>query len=330
MSRPLHLALKFPVNYNLPLPASDTITEHRIMCETKNRMIWGHFSSAPKSSVSEKNRQRICAQIREEQDSFTFFIANNRGERELFVGRLNQLYDRGQIPSKSHLTSFIPSYYSGVVGTSSEQVGVFVDVSTFFKVDSKWLNNITLESSGQPVVEVKNARSVFLVNISEDLEKFLSELLTNPEENFQYQVEQEDVSQDITISDKPKKELPKKAGKRAGSFQRDAKTSKVAIVLAKYKCEIDDTHQDFISKTTGENYVEAHHLIPISNQDKYEHSIDVEANIVSLCVSCHKKLHHAPYANIKPILEKLYDARETRLETCEIRITKSELLECYK
>lgn len=56
-------------------------------------MIWGYFSSAPKSSVSEKNRKRISEETRGEQDSFAFFIANNKGERELFVGRLNQLYD---------------------------------------------------------------------------------------------------------------------------------------------------------------------------------------------------------------------------------------------
>lgn len=156
------------------------------------------------------------------------------------------------------------------------------------------------------------------------------ELLTNPEANFQYQVEQEDVPDDVTVEDIPKGKPIKTTGSGTSSYKRNSKTSKTAIVTAKYKCEIDGTHGDFISRVTGKNYVEAHHLIPMEYQEGFTNSVDVEANIVSLCVSCHKKLHHATNAVIKPLIEKLYAERIDRLEDCNIELTKAELLSYYK
>lgn len=57
-------------------------------------------------------------------------------------------------------------------------------------------------------------------------------------------------------------------------WSRSKVIPKKAIILAKYKykykykCEFEDTHMFFTSKTTGENYVEAHHLIPMEFQQE--------------------------------------------------------------
>lgn len=110
---------------------------------------------------------------------------------------------------------------------------------------------------------------------------------------------------------------------------RDAQVAKNAVAAASYLCEIDKDHPYFKSKKSKENYVEAHHLIPIHAIDDFEKSIDVEANVVSLCPNCHRKLHHAELAETAPLLEKLYYERKAFLETCGIKLNLELLLSYY-
>lgn len=332
MAEALHLILKFPNDTALVVGGkkTDTITEHKLLCEAKNRLIWGQASKRKISAVSEKNRDRIKKQIKNITETYSFFLANNKGQRELYVGKMINVYDRGEILAGSHETKYIPSYYAYKVGTPADETNLFVDVSTFFRVHSKYLDNITLESNGNKILSVNNSSSVFLVNIDEELERLLIELLSNPEAKFQYEVEQENVPEDVTVVDKPKDKSSKTSGIGMSTYKRDSKTSKTAIVTAEYKCEMDAAHEDFISRVTGKNYVEAHHLIPMEFQDDFTNSIDVEANIVSLCVCCHKKLHHAEYGTIKPLIEMLYVNRIGRLKDCGIHITKEKLLSYYR
>ncbi|PEF35334.1 restriction endonuclease [Bacillus sp. AFS094228] len=330
MSRTLHLVLKFPVDYKIAGGTTDTITEHKLVCDKKKRLIWGQGSQRTSEGVSEKNRCILTDQISNGFNTYTFFLANNKGNRELYVGKMLNIYGRGKIPFSSPLIQYIPSYYASTIGTSADQNNVFVDVCTFFRVDDKYIGDITLVKNGDRVIDVRNSSSVFLVNITEELENLISDMLSNPEANFQYQVEQEGIPDDVTVEDKPRDKPSRTSGSGSSSYKRDSKTSKTAIVTAKYKCEIDESHEDFISRVTGENYVEAHHLIPMEYQNDFDNSIDVEANIVSLCVGCHKKLHHATNTVIKPLIEKLYDQRIVRLRDCDIELTKSELISYYK
>ncbi|MCY8913409.1 restriction endonuclease [Bacillus atrophaeus] len=326
----LHVILKFPVDYTIAGGTTDTITEHQELCEAKNRLIWGHSSNKSTSLVSEVNRNRLKAQISNGENTYSFFLANNKGKRELYVGKMNTIYRKGEILTGSPLIDYIPSYYASSVGTATDKNNILVDVSTFFRIDEKYLINITLESTGTKVGTVENRTSVFLVNIDEELEKLLIDLLTNLESNFQYQVEQVEVPATVTVVDQPRNKPPKTTVGGTSSYKRDAKTAKTAIVSAQYLCEIDPSHKDFISRITKENYVEAHHLIPMEFQYDFPQSIDVEANIVSLCASCHKKLHHATFTDIQPLVEKLYDDRVDRLDDCGISISKTDLLEYYK
>lgn len=111
---------------------------------------------------------------------------------------------------------------------------------------------------------------------------------------------------------------------------RNANVAKNAVAAASYLCEIDSDHPYFKSKKSNENYVEAHHLIPIHAIDEFEKSIDVEANVVSLCPNCHRKLHHAKFVEITPLLEKLYYERKEYLEACEIELSLERLLSYYE
>lgn len=161
-------------------------------------------------------------------------------------------------------------------------------------------------------------------NFEEDFSEFFEEA------RFQYQVEKEKMPASIIMIDKPK-EVVQKSNKNGTSYERDPATSKRAIVYANFFCENNSNHNDFISRITNKNYVEAHHLIPMEYQDEFKNtSIDVEANIVSLCVTCHAKLHHASFSSIRSMLEKLYDERIKRLNDCGLNISKSDFLNFYK
>lgn len=97
-----------------------------------------------------------------------------------------------------------------------------------------------------------------------------------------------------------------------------------------YECEYDSSHKYFISNKTRENYVEGHHLIPMKYQEQFEYSLDVEANIVSLCIVCHKKLHLGRIEDKIDIISKLYNHKKDLLKKSGLGISLNELIEFYK
>lgn len=116
--------------------------------------------------------------------------------------------------------------------------------------------------------------------------------------------------------------------KGAFKYPRNPAISKQALKNAKYLCECGRDHVSFIRKTNGKNYTEPHHIIPMSAQDDFENSTDVDANIVSLCPVCHRKLHHG--MDVEPELKKLYDCRIVLLKQSDIDITFDALKKYYK
>ncbi|PLR31220.1 MrcB family domain-containing protein [Chimaeribacter arupi] len=112
-------------------------------------------------------------------------------------------------------------------------------------------------------------------------------------------------------------------------YARDDRFSAEALHNAGFKCEYDPQHKTFKSNISNCNYVEAHHLIPISKQGKFKFSIDITENIVSLCPTCHRLLHHGLPSDKKPVLQKLYEDRQKSLELRAITVSMDELLDFY-
>lgn len=102
-----------------------------------------------------------------------------------------------------------------------------------------------------------------------------------------------------------------------------------SLSLANYQCEIDNSHITFISKVSKMNYVEAHHLIPISVSNDFLFSLDIEANVVALCPNCHRKIHHGERQEVFNLLEILYKSREENLKKCGIKISMNRLRGYY-
>ena len=113
------------------------------------------------------------------------------------------------------------------------------------------------------------------------------------------------------------------------STRRDPVKAANAKAAANYLCEHNNQHATFTNKATNRNYVEAHHLIPMQLQSKFFYSLDIEANIVSLCPVCHRMIHHATNEEKREIITKLYNERVERLRKCNIYIELVDLLNFY-
>lgn len=149
------------------------------------------------------------------------------------------------------------------------------------------------------------------------------------EESYQDSIEHTQLDSSVEVNDVPREPVGMTTNVQSKKWNRNNITSKKAIVLADYKCEYDESHNSFTSKVTGENYVEAHHLIPMEFQGQFKRSLDVEANIISLCPLCHKAVHHASLEEKVLIIRDLFQKRKDRLLNCELEIDIKKLLSYY-
>jgi len=113
-------------------------------------------------------------------------------------------------------------------------------------------------------------------------------------------------------------------------YQRNPSVAATALGLAAFRCEVDPQHLTFVSNAKGKPYVEAHHLIPFSNQANYAVSLDVTANVVALCPHCHRLMHHGQFNAKKQYLQTLLRVRKVRLAEKGLTISESELLKLYR
>lgn len=124
-------------------------------------------------------------------------------------------------------------------------------------------------------------------------------------------------------------ELPvgKKIVVQREEWNRSAIIKVQTLEAAEYKCEINPAHNTFIAKSTGKQYMEGHHAIPMNLQDKFDKSIDVYANVVCLCPICHRLIHYGLETERKNLLNQIYETRIDRLVSSGIEISKNDFIE---
>lgn len=111
---------------------------------------------------------------------------------------------------------------------------------------------------------------------------------------------------------------------------RDPKMAAQALCNANFECEINAAHVTFFSKINNKPYVEAHHLVPFSQQKQFDNSLDILPNIVALCPMCHRLLHHGVWEDKKVLLKFLLTKRAESLKSCKIFVTLEDLKQFYK
>ena len=110
--------------------------------------------------------------------------------------------------------------------------------------------------------------------------------------------------------------------------KRSPMIARQSMEIANYKCEYDPGHETFTTNN-GKPFVEAHHLIPIKEQERFKFYLDNSANIVVLCPNCHKAIHHGSDDIREKMLRKLFYARIEKLESKGIELTFSQLKKMY-
>lgn len=96
---------------------------------------------------------------------------------------------------------------------------------------------------------------------------------------------------------------------------------------AKHSCEYNNNHITFTAESTGKQFMEGHHLIPLKHQCEFNNGIDVYANIVCLCPICHRLIHYGIFKEKQYILDKLYSERKDRMINSGIDISRNDFIE---
>lgn len=149
--------------------------------------------------------------------------------------------------------------------------------------------------------------------------------------NYNYQDEIEKINPKTVNIEKIKNTPPQKIlMKQSEKYKRNPEIGYVVKVLSNFKCEIDNSHETFINKLSGKQYMEAHHIVPMMQQDNFEYSLDCVANIISVCPNCHRALHNAEYEFKKKIIMPLFEKKKDNLFKSNIKLTLEEVLKMYQ
>tara|TARA_B100000575_G_C23113260_1_gene643287 strand:+ start:181 stop:1068 length:888 start_codon:yes stop_codon:yes gene_type:complete len=124
---------------------------------------------------------------------------------------------------------------------------------------------------------------------------------------------------------------PSPAQAKTGQYKKEKRSKVIAnksLRNASYKCELDSTHQTF-NLDSGAPYIEAHHLVPLSETMRLGFNLDFIENIVALCPNCHRAVHYAEKNIRADLVGKLFHLREKEINRVGIQISLSELLRMY-
>lgn len=208
---------------------------------------------------------------------------------------------------------------------------------------SKKLSTLSMQ---EKILDYKNSNDYFKNWSIPEFTLFLYQTFGSPADELEMQniIEEQKVLNEINNDEEtgeigndediPQDEGPKKPndpiltsiGKKV--YPRNKNISLAALKRAAYKCEIDECHETF-KRRNGIDYTEPHHLVPMSKQEEFKgYSLDVIENIVSLCSTCHNRIHYGHDADV--LIEKLYNARKERLQNAGINIELDKLKKMYK
>lgn len=108
------------------------------------------------------------------------------------------------------------------------------------------------------------------------------------------------------------------------TWKRSSIIKMQSIESAGYKCEINSNHKTFTVKRTGKPYMEGHHALPMKYQNRFQNSLDIYANVICLCPTCHMLLHYGVESEKMNVVNKIYYDRSDRLAASGIKIGKEE------
>ena len=110
-------------------------------------------------------------------------------------------------------------------------------------------------------------------------------------------------------------------------YKRSSILKNQTIESVGYLCEINPQHQTFISENTNQPYMEGHHAIPMKMQEQFLNSLDVYANIICLCPTCHRQIHYGLCDDKVAMLKLIYHTRSERLFHSGLNVSQSDFID---
>lgn len=191
----------------------------------------------------------------------------------------------------------------------------YSDDNEYYKLGTfKALNLVNPEFSFRWTINDKT-----YLNLFEHLE-YYDEYVLNDLNTF-------DARDFVLVDFKPKEKQTPSIVNGRKRWDRNYTVARRSLRMEGFKCMIDEEHTSFFRRNSTEKYMEAHHLVPLEFSDEFAVSLDVEANIVSLCSNCHNQIHYGEGAD--ELITKLYDLRREYLLESGINISLERLLNMY-
>lgn len=167
------------------------------------------------------------------------------------------------------------------------------------------------------------------------LTDYLQEKRMEEDNDLGFQIGIQNAEMREAMSDTSKQQPIYNNGKSGRTVAKKAAVSKQALKNANFKCMFDERHETFLTNK-GKPYMEGHHLIPCtaSNSEyfwsQYGINIDCVENIVSLCPTCHRRIHFGSKEEQNAIIGTLYEKQKALMKSVGIDISIDKLLGLYK
>lgn len=180
--------------------------------------------------------------------------------------------------------------------------------------------------------------SPYIQNINPKLESSVSTYIEDDDETSYEEkvnnINDSNVNEDVSEGAYNVAPTPIRRFEVGRRFRVNPLLGKIAIQKAYYCCENDPNHETFLSQKTNKNYMEAHHLVPVCNQqqiwDKYGINIDCVENMVSLCPNCHKAFHYGTKQVKRDMINSMYKRILPKYKSIGFDITLEEIYKLYK
>lgn len=233
-------------------------------------------------------------------------------------GWLAEGYEKGHILGRFYSADNLPSSKE-LISDLKELLITYNEIEYMIgeRTLEQFNDYLLLSDDGQFLEEEQQQEEDFQNRV----QSILDEKVKKAEKNSMEDIETEDtpLPKPEPVIDQTKKER----------WPRDAQVAAKALRLSKFKCAFDETHVSFTSKVTGERYLEVHHLVPMKYQRNFNVSLDRASQLLALCPTCHRQIHHGTDKDKENILRKLFDDRHEKLKAIGIEINLDELCQMY-
>lgn len=140
---------------------------------------------------------------------------------------------------------------------------------------AKWATWVMSSLNTMNIVEMSGKRGKEIFSLANPINEFIEDIV----DNMHFEDMFFETSNDLG-----------KAKNKIRCKPRNPQIIKAVLEKSDYKCFFNEEHITFPSNTR-KNYVEGHHIIPVSLNDSFEEELDCEDNVIALCPNCHKAIH---------------------------------------